>query len=305
MKVNKQFIIDTEKLCFSFGKEKVLKNIDLKVEKGAIYGFLGPNGAGKTTTIRLLLGLLDGEGQQPILFGKSMGQNRMDILRKTGALIEQPALYEHLSGFENLKVTAAYRQIGIERVHEVLELVKLADQANKKVKAYSLGMKQRLGLALALMGKPELLILDEPVNGLDPKGIIETRELLIQLNKELGVTIFLSSHLLAEIEKMVTHIGIISKGNMVFQGTMDALKKLGNRDAVIRILTSDQRMAMTILTKTAQAFNVHNGFIEVGYIDQQQVGAIAKILVSGQCSIYHLEVVAEDLETTFINLTQN
>lgn len=224
-------IISTEKLSYSFGKEKVLKDISFNVRKGAIYGFLGPNGAGKTTTIRLLLGLLEANEQQPVIFGQTMQQNRMQILSRIGSLIEQPSVYEHLSGFENLMITARYRLLEKQRVYEVLELVKLTTQAKKKVGAYSLGMKQRLGLAMALMGKPDLLILDEPVNGLDPIGIIETRELLMRLNREHGITVFLSSHLLSEIQKMVSHVGIINDGKMVFQGTIAEFKLLnGTKD---------------------------------------------------------------------------
>jgi ABC-type multidrug transport system ATPase subunit len=227
--MNNEMIIRTDKLCFSFGKEKALTDVSLNVEKGAIYGFLGPNGAGKTTTIRLLLGLLEGQRQQPLVFGEMIRENRMHILSRIGSLIEQPSVYEHLSGFENLMITARYRLLGKQRVYEVLEMVKLTTQAKKKVGAYSLGMKQRLGLAMALMGKPDLLILDEPVNGLDPMGIVETRELLMHLNQAYGTTVFLSSHLLSEIEKMVSHVGIINHGNMVFQGTIADFKLLSGK----------------------------------------------------------------------------
>ena len=226
MMENKQLIISANRLSFSFSQETVLKNINISVERGSIYGFLGSNGAGKTTTIRLLLGLLEANGEPPLLFGETMRQNRVKILSRIGSLIEQPSLYEHLTGFQNLMITARYRQLDKERVYRVLDLVKLSDQAKKKVKAYSLGMKQRLGLALALIGEPDLLILDEPVNGLDPIGIMETRELLLRLNQELGITIFLSSHLLNEIEKMVSHVGIINNGSMVFQGTIADFKLL-------------------------------------------------------------------------------
>lgn len=175
MKTNNtnELIIETRNLEFSFNaKHKVLKNLNLKVERGSIYGFLGPNGAGKTTTIRLLLGLLNDPEKSVQLFGSKLSENRLEIFSKIGSLIEQPSLYEHLSGYDNLEITRQIRNVNKQRVAEVLKLVRLSDAAHKNVKAYSLGMKQRLGLAIALLAKPELLILDEPVNGLDPNGMV-------------------------------------------------------------------------------------------------------------------------------------
>lgn len=305
MEEKTNLMISTEDLSFSFKNEAVIKNINLRVEKGAIYGFLGPNGAGKTTTIRLLSGLLKSEPSSIRLFGKQLTKYREDIFSKTGSLIEQPSLYDHLSGYDNLLITAKYRNIPQERITAVLEQVKLSDAASKKVTAYSLGMKQRLGLALALLGKPELLILDEPVNGLDPMGIIEIRALLLQLNRDYGITIFLSSHLLSEIEKLVTHIGIINKGSLIFQGTLDQLNQLHQKESVIRIHTDNDIRAKDLLTKNHLVSRVLNGLLEVPSGDAEQAASIIKLLIQENFRVYHLELWAKDLEKTFIDLTEN
>ena len=231
MQYNNQFVIETNNLVFGFSNKNImLKKINLKVERGSIYGFLGPNGAGKTTTIRLLLGLLKDRNNSISLFGKNLLQNRIESLSKIGALIEQPSLYEHLSGYDNLEITRQLRKISKEKIDDVLQTVRLSKAAHKKVKAYSLGMKQRLGIALALLAEPELLILDEPVNGLDPGGMMEMRELLKAINKKYDTTIFLSSHLISEVERIVTHVGIINMGEMLFQGTIDDLYNLQKKD---------------------------------------------------------------------------
>ena len=176
MQNTKEVIIETQNLEFGFNeKVQVLKNISLKVERGSIYGFLGANGAGKTTTIRLLLGLLNAPENKIQLFNRTISDNRPEILSRTGSLIEHPSLYEHLSGYDNLEIIRLVRKLSRKKVAEVLEMVKLSEVARRKVSQYSMGMKQRLGLALDLIGEPELLILDEPVNGLDPKGIVEIR----------------------------------------------------------------------------------------------------------------------------------
>src|SRR5882757_2626406 len=217
-------IIDTSGLTYNFGNQKVVDSLALQVEEGSLYGFLGPNGAGKTTTIKLLLNLLRVQEGSIRIFGKELKNNRIEILSQIGALIEQPALYLHLTGKENLLNRALLLQIPDKRVIEIIDLVKLTHAANKKSGQYSLGMKQRLGIGLALLSDPRLLILDEPTNGLDPNGIIEMRELLIQLTQDHKKTVFISSHLLAEIERMATHVGIINHGKLLFQGTIQDLE---------------------------------------------------------------------------------
>jgi ABC-2 type transport system ATP-binding protein len=221
-----EYIIQTESLNFEYSKhKKVLNNISINVPKGSIYGFLGPNGAGKSTTMRLLTGIIPEQGNAIKLFEQPLQEQLPMVFSKIGSLVESPALYLHLSGIDNMKYIAKLRNIPENKIHETLELVDLTKDSNRKAKNYSLGMKQRLAIAMALLSEPELLLLDEPVNGLDPNGIIDIRKLLIKLNKEKGVTIFVSSHLLSEIEKMCTHVGIISKGKLRFEGTMQELSR--------------------------------------------------------------------------------
>src|SRR5476651_2693567 len=219
-------VIRTTDLTFTFGDQTVVKSLSLQVPEGSIYGFLGPNGAGKTTTIKLLLNLLQTQHGSIHIFDLELKSNRIKILSQIGSLIEQPAIYLHLSGRENLLNRALLLQISGKRVNDMLDLVHLKDAANKKAGQYSLGMKQRLGIALAMLPDPKLLILDEPTNGLDPNGIIEVRELLIKLTTQHQKTVFISSHLLSEIEKMATHVGIIDKGELLFQGSIKDLEAI-------------------------------------------------------------------------------
>ena len=303
MKSQSELIIETSNLNFSFNQhEPTVQDLNIKVEKGAIYGFLGPNGSGKTTTIRLLLGLLPSHASMIRLFGKPLSGNRIDILSKTGSLIEQPSLYEHLSGRENLEITRIIRKVDANRIAESLDLVKLSNAADKKVKTYSLGMKQRLGLALALLSDPELLILDEPVNGLDPAGIIETRQLLLDINRSSGVSIFLSSHLLTEIEKLVTHIGVINKGRLIFQGTVDELKEINKNQNAIRLQTDNNSKAIFLLKDKYHVLQKQQNTLEIPYESKEQVASICKWLVTEDIKLYEVAISRKDLEQTFIEI---
>src|SRR5687767_12108618 len=213
--MNNSSIIKTTGLSYQYSKDvQTSSNINLQVEKGSIYGFLGPNGSGKTTTLSLLLGLLNKQQGDIEIFGQHLHSNRIAILKKIGSLIETPSLYGHLTAKENLEVYRPVYGVSKEKIAEILKVVALEDTGKKTVKKFSLGMKQRLSIALALLPDPELLILDEPSNGLDPAGIIELRALIKKLNKEHGMTMVISSHILSEVEKMVSHLGIIYKGRM-------------------------------------------------------------------------------------------
>ncbi|NER85185.1 MAG: ATP-binding cassette domain-containing protein [Leptolyngbya sp. SIO1D8] len=232
-------IIETKNLNFSYGKQQVLKDIDLRVPENTIFGFLGANGAGKSTTIRILLGLIAAPADSVFLFGKKLNHNRTEILDKIGALIDYPTFYEHLSARKNLRVITALLGLKNDRIDHTLQMVGLENTGNKKVAEYSVGMKQRLGLAMALINDPPLLILDEPANGLDPMGIIELRNLLLTLQKDHGKTIFLSSHILDELEKVATHIAILHKGAIRFQGTKEALiQDAGNLESSFLKMTT-------------------------------------------------------------------
>jgi ABC-type multidrug transport system ATPase subunit len=253
-----------------------LSNINLCVPRGSIYGFLGPNGSGKTTTLSLLLGLLPNQQGEIEIFGQHLQANREAVLGKIGALIETPSLYGHLTARENLEVYRSTYGATKARVEEVLRIVGLADTGKKLAKQFSLGMKQRLSIALALLPSPELLILDEPSNGLDPAGIIELRALVKQLNQEHGMTIVISSHLLGEIEKMVSHVGILYKGQLLFQGPLAELRQLQQQGAKLLINTSDNERALTLL----EAYDPRReeDVISLSLVDQQQVAAIQRTL---------------------------
>lgn len=305
MQQKKQFVIETNNLSFGFSKKtSLLKNINLKVERGSIYGFLGPNGAGKTTTIRLLLGLLPDPNNSVFLFNQNFLQNRVQCLSKTGALIEQPSLYEHLSGFDNLEITRQLRKIPKERINDVLQTVRLSEARFKKVKAYSLGMKQRLGIALALLPEPELLILDEPVNGLDPSGMMEMRELLQTINKKYNTTIFLSTHLISEVEKIVTHIGIINMGEMLFQGTINDLYNLQKNELKILIKTDNPELAVTLLEPSYSIVD-HEDTLEIIIQSTKEVNDIIHMLIKNNVEVYEAVTDSKNLEQIFLSMTES
>ena len=239
------YAIETKNLNFSFGgNRKVVNDLSLQVPEGSIYGFLGPNGAGKTTTIRLLTGMLLSDKDNIYIHGQSLQRGMPGIFQSLGALIETPSIYGHLTGKENLKVITTLRGLSSNHIDTYIDIVGLKHAAHRKAKEYSLGMKQRLGIAMALLPDPSLLILDEPANGLDPNGIIEIRELLIRLNREMGKTVFVSSHLLAEIEKTCTHIGIINHGVLRYQGTLEDMKRSAYEtgEVVFRVPTATDWM---------------------------------------------------------------
>ena len=222
-------IIETKNLTKGSGEQMRVNKLDLAIPEGCVYGFLGPNGAGKTTTLKLLLGLLKPTDGTITFFGQKMTeQNRLSILRHTGSLIESPSYYGHLTGLENLQIMAKLKKVPVAEIEKALHTVRLYEQKDKKVKQYSLGMKQRLGIAMALLGNPRVLILDEPTNGLDPAGIQEMREFIKDLPMTHQMTVIVSSHLLSEVEQMADMVGIIHHGELVFQGTMATLEAQGD-----------------------------------------------------------------------------
>ncbi len=224
-----EYIIETKDLSKKHGAQFRVKNLCLQIPEGCVYGFLGPNGAGKSTTIKLLLGLLKPTNGEIYFFGQKMNEkNRLSLLHHTGSLIESPSFYGHLTGLENLQIVAKLKKVPASEITKVLHTVRLYEQRDKKVKHYSLGMKQRLGIAMALLGNPRVLILDEPTNGLDPAGIQEIRELIKNLPVTHQMTVIVSSHLLSEVEQMADMVGIINHGELVFQGSMVSLEAQGD-----------------------------------------------------------------------------
>ncbi|OWK69468.1 ABC transporter ATP-binding protein [Pedobacter sp. AJM] len=297
------FTIETVGLNFNFGQQVILKNLSLQVPKGSIYGFLGPNGAGKTTTIKILLNLLKSPSDQVFIFGKEINSNRIDILKQVGALVEQPAIYGHLSGKENLINRCLLLRIHKSKADEMLALVGLTDAANKKSSQYSLGMKQRLGIALALISDPELLLLDEPTNGLDPNGIIEIRNLMMELTAKYNKTILVSSHLLSEIERTATHVGIINHGQLLFQGTIQELQLLNKPLLEIEV---DQ-------VESAGALILENGYeimaqtkskISIPYASAAESGIVNTLLIKNGFTVTSLSMQKKDLENLFLDITK-
>ncbi len=215
--------VDTSNLSKSFNGHKAVDNLSISIPQGCIFGLLGPNGAGKTTTIRMLLGLIRPDGGNVNIFGQDISSNREAILKSVGALIETPSYYGNLTAWENLKIVCMLKQLSTEKINYILDLVGLHDCGKKKVNKFSLGMKQRLGIAEALIGEPKLAILDEPVNGLDPAGIHEIRELIKSLAKSSKITFLISSHLLNEMELMADKVGIVKSGKLIYQGDLQQL----------------------------------------------------------------------------------
>ena len=298
-------VIQTSNLNFSFRNgTKTLDNINLLVPQGSVYGFLGPNGAGKTTTLRLLLGLLKNQQGKLEIFGKEFSSHRIEILKRLGSLIEQPSLYLHLTAKENLEIYRLIYKADKSRVDEVLKIVGLDYTGKKKAKQFSLGMKQRLSIAIALLHQPELLILDEPTNGLDPNGIIETRELIKKLNREKGVTIIVSSHILAEVERMASHVGIIHKGRLLFQGPLSELQNMKSRQSFVQIDTSDNEAALKLLSTEYGAERL-NGFVVVPFKERGLTAVINRKLVEQHIDVYLLQPQQNDLEQLFIDITSN
>lgn len=230
-------IIETQDLCKTYGDHTAVDHLNLQVPEGSVYGFIGPNGAGKSTTMKMLLGLIHPTGGTVQLLGQRMNErNRLAILRRTGSLIESPAGYAHLTAQENLQIVADLKQVSRRDIDRVLEIVHLKEYRRRKVGQYSLGMRQRLGIAQALLGSPELLVLDEPTNGLDPAGIQEMRSLIAEMPRTCGATVLISSHLLSELEMIVDHVGIINNGQLLFQGPLDSLRRHSQGDILLEVL---------------------------------------------------------------------
>ncbi|MCU1470392.1 MAG: multidrug transporter ATP-binding protein [Glaciihabitans sp.] len=304
--------IETHGLTKRFGQHDAVKGVDLAVPHGAVFGFLGPNGSGKTTTIRLLLGLANPTSGEAVVLGGAMPRESATVLPRVGALVEGPGFYPYLSGSDNLHrldtadryATGASRK---RRVAAALDRVGLSAASAKKVKAYSLGMKQRLGIANALLTPRELLVLDEPTNGLDPQGTREVRSLVRELAAE-GTTVFVSSHLLAEIEQICTHAAIMSAGALVAQGTLDELRGSG-RGAVI-LKTPDAALADSVLSRlglTVQSTPVASG--AMAELTADLIGAtteasdIVAALVEAGVRVNGFTVEQTSLEDRFVDLT--
>ena len=295
-------IIETHDLCKQYGNALRVAHLDLDVPEGSVYGFLGPNGAGKSTTLKMILGLVRPTAGDIRVLGKKMdGGNRLAVLRQVGSLIESPSYYGHLTGEENLRIVQTLRGVPEKNIREVLQIVRLDGQRGKRVAHYSLGMKQRLGLAAALLGYPKLLILDEPTNGLDPAGIQEMRELICSLPERFGMTVVVSSHLLSEIDQMADHVAIIREGELVFQDTLEALHGRSRYHLALR--TTNNAVARAVLQEKSVPCQEEEGYLILPILSDEIAAQLTRLLGSRNLGVIRLEERQKSLEDIFLELT--
>jgi ABC-2 type transport system ATP-binding protein len=298
-----EYLIETRGLRRRFGAQVAVDDLNLLVPAAGVYGFLGPNGAGKTTAIRMLLGLIRPDAGEVRLFGQPLMSNHRALRIRVGALVEAPSLYPHLTGRENLEVTR--RLLGSPRdlIEVALETVRMTRDANRRVREYSLGMRQRVGLALALLNQPKLLILDEPTNGLDPAGIHEMRALIRRLPGEFGVTVFLSSHLLSEVEQIAGYIGIIHEGKLLFQGTLAELQAKQQTELAVGVTQPEE--AMRCLLSAGWSVERRDGLLSVPAGAAEDAMKINRLLLDQQLDVFHLALSQRSLEDIFLGLTSD
>lgn len=304
-----QVMIKTKQLAKSFGGKSAVDRLNLEIPEGSIYGFLGPNGAGKSTTMKMILGLIASDGGTIEIDGAEMnGKNRISILRQVGSLIEAPSYYGNLTAYENLQISCMLRSLPLQEIDRVLSIVRLESQKKKKTAHYSLGMKQRLGLANALLGSPKLILLDEPTNGLDPAGIHEMRELVKSLPKQYGMTVMISSHLLSEMEQTADHIGIISRGELIFQDTLPSLQARSTRSIWLR--TSDDACAANLLNRTLMASTpgfpplAREDGIQLPWLPDDKLSALLKDLWNHGLDLYRIEERSQNLEDIYLGMVK-
>ena len=295
-------IIETHDLCKQYGNALRVAHLDLDVPEGSVYGFLGPNGAGKSTTLKMILGLVRPTAGDIRVLGKKMdGGSRLAVLRQVGSLIESPSYYGHLTGEENLRIVQTLRGVPEKNIREVLQIVRLDGQRGKRVAHYSLGMKQRLGLAAALLGYPKLLILDEPTNGLDPAGIQEMRELICSLPERFGMTVVVSSHLLSEIDQMADHVAIIREGELVFQDTLEALHGRSRHHLALR--TTNNAVARDALREQSVPCQEEGGYLILPILSDEMAAQLTRLLAQRHLGVIRLEERQKSLEDIFLELT--
>ena len=296
-------VIETNNLTKEYNGSFAVNNLNISIGEGQVYGFLGPNGAGKTTSIRMILGLIKPSKGSVEVFGKTQNsKNRAAILKNVGALIENAASYHHLTAYENLKIMKTLTDSSYDNIDKVLKTVRLDDVKNKLVKEFSLGMRQRLGIAMALLRNPKLLILDEPTNGLDPSGIHEIRELIKEIPNTYGSTVLISSHLLSEIDQMATHVGIITKGSLVYQGSIEDLRNKGEDKILLR--TDDIQKTLNVLNENGVSGKVNDGCVEMNYFNDNSVANIIQDIIYKGIKVYRIQEEKTSLEDIFLNMTR-
>jgi ABC-2 type transport system ATP-binding protein len=294
--------IETRDVTYRFGSLTAVEALNLQVPTGSICGFLGPNGAGKTTTIRLLLGLLNPSSGTISIDGQFISRAHPELRSRIGALIESPSLYLNLTGRENLEVIRRLLDIAPANVSEVLQLVQLTKDSDRLVRTYSLGMRQRLGLAIALLGNPKLLVLDEPANGLDPAGVHDLRDLLRTLVHQRGATVFLSSHLLAEVEQIADCVAILDRGHLLFQGTLGEFQAQRSGFLTLRV----DRPENAVLVLRQHGWDVDerpDGALSMALANSFDAAAVNALLGQHGVAVYHLAQEQASLETLFLRAT--
>jgi len=298
-------VIEINSLTKDFKELRAVNNLNLTVFKGDVFGFLGPNGAGKSTTIRMLLSLIKPSEGSINIFNKSLKENRIDILKRIGAIVEKPDFYGYLSAYKNLEILGKIsgHNISRSRIMETLELVGLDKRFKSKVKTFSHGMKQRLGLAQALLHDPDLIILDEPTTGLDPQGMKEIRELIIYLSKEKGKTIFLSTHILSEIELVANRMIIINKGTTKVEGLVKDL--LDSNKSKVTFKVDNQELTKNIISTSAWAKKLDSitGYDFIFLLDNNEISELIKYLIDNGVKI-NAVVPERSLENYFLKITE-
>ena len=295
----KDKILDINNLCKNFGDFTAVNNISLHVNKGDIYGFLGPNGAGKSTTLRMVLGLIKPSNGEILINGENISGSKRKYLNSIGALIEKPDFYKNLSAFDNLKILYKMSRLkNINKIKDVLNEVDLWDKRNQKVGGFSQGMKQRLGIAQTLIHDPSLIILDEPSNGLDPQGQADMRSLILKINKEMGITVIISSHILSEIEKISNRMVVINNGQKIVEGNVEELMQ--NELLKVSFKSSDLKLIGSFLTNKKIQYENKNDSI-IAQINQENIPLILKQMVESNISISEAKQM-RTLEELFLGL---
>ena len=297
-----QTVIETKALCKQYGPHTVVDHVELHVPQGCVYGFIGPNGAGKSTTMKMLLGLIHPTAGRVRLLGQELTEkSRLTLLRQTGSLIESPAGYLHLTAQENLEIVADLKGVPHKDIGRVLDIVHLTQDRSRRVGQYSLGMKQRLGIAMALLGSPKLLILDEPTNGLDPAGIQEMRALIQNMPAATGATVLISSHLLGEMEQMVEQVGIIDHGHMLFEGPLTELQRHSRGNVTLRLL--DPAKAAPILRANGLTAHSDSCVVTLPPLRDSLLADLVQKLAAGGAGVVELTPHTKTLEEIFLSLT--
>lgn len=297
-----QTVIETKALCKQYGPHTAVDHVELHVPQGCVYGFIGPNGAGKSTTMKMLLGLIHPTAGRVRLLGQELTEkSRLPLLRQTGSLIESPAGYLHLTAQENLEIVADLKGVPHKDIGRVLDIVHLTQDRNRRVGQYSLGMKQRLGIAMALLGSPKLLILDEPTNGLDPAGIQEMRALIRNTPAATGATVLISSHLLGEMEQMVEQVGIIDHGHILFEGPLTELQRHSRGNVTLRLL--DPAKAAPILRANGLTAHSDSCVVTLPPLRDSLLADLVQKLAACGAGVVELTPHTKTLEEIFLSLT--